>query len=78
MSKIDETAVWECYDGESNWVACYKCAYEWLTKDLGITDGVVLGKNYKTESGNISISEDFFNEHGECEHTCESCDKKLN
>jgi hypothetical protein len=77
MSKIDKTAVWECWDGESGWIACYQCAYDWVTKDLGITDGVVLGENYQTESGNISISEDVFNQHAECEHTCEGCGKQL-
>ncbi len=73
-------AVWEVADlfaGEQ-WHSCESCAYKFMVTRIGIHADLVLGKNFKTEDGMISISEDVFGEHAECDPVCESCEIKLN
>lgn len=75
---IDETAVWEVHDGDNAWHACYKCAYSHVFRTIGVHADLVLGKNFQTEDGTLSISEDVFGEHAECNPICQSCQIKLN
>ena len=68
MTVKTKTALWECSDGESQWISCQDCAYKFLVdlfENKVIAKLPVRGENFRDDVSGIDISQDFFGEHSE-------------